>query len=466
MVKLALKGGSAVRAPDQPLEAVWPEVTADDLAAIQRVVDSGEFVGIHHVEVEALEEEYAQAVGARYALALGSGTASLHAAVAAAGCTPGDEVIVPALTFLASASAVLHHLAIPVFADIDRRTFNIDPAAVEGRISRRTRAIMAVDLHGLPADYAELRRIAERHGLVLIADAAHATGARYQGKSVGSLADITGTSLMPGKQLPTCGEGGLFTTDQVDFLNRASMVRMFGEVVRKDQPRAYNAYTLGWNYRMNPIQAAFARSQLKRLPDNAARFAANGAYLAAGMQELKGLIPPYLPPDRTHVYHMFRFGFDPAAAGLDLSAGRLAQAVEEAMAAEGLPLRFYQNTPVPGQTMFRLKEGFGDGVPWSLPGARPIDYDIEDFPVTLEVLETTRCIGRSGSSGPNYFGSRQTVDLYLEGFRKLWEHLPEIEAYGRQLDYQPPWAAPAPSTRGVWTVLTPSSGAIQPGADE
>jgi perosamine synthetase len=461
MVKLALHGGTPVRMPEQPLEAAWPEVTEEDLAAIQRVVGSGEFVGIHNPEVEALEQEYTQAVGARYALALGSGTASLHAAVAAAGCKPADEVIVPALTFLASASAVLHHMAIPVFADIDRRTFNLDPVSVEAKLSPRTRAIMAVDLHGLPADYRQLSEIAKRHGLVLIADAAHAMGASYQGKAVGSLADITGTSLMPGKQLPTCGEGGIFSTDQVDYLNRASMVRMFGEVVRKDQPRAYNAYTLGWNYRMNPIQAAFARSQLRRLPANAARFAENGAYLAAGMRELYGLIPPYVPADRTHVYHMFRLGFDPQAAGLDLTIGRFAQAVEEAMAAEGLPLRFYQNTPVPGQTMFRLKEGFGNGVPWSLPGARPINYDIEEFPVTLEVLEGTRCIGRSGSSGPNYFGSRQTMDLYLEGFRKLWEHLPEIEAHGQQLDYQAPWASPAPSTRGAWTVLTPSPGTDQ-----
>ena len=457
MGKLALFGGTPVFPADRPLEDPWPVVRPEDLAAVQRVFESGQFVGIHHPEVEALEQEYAAFVGTQYALALGSGTASLHAAVAASGCQPGDEVIVPALTFLASASAVLHHLAIPVFVDIDPRTFNLDPARVEDAVGPRTRAILAVDLHGLPADYDALHVIARTHGLVVIDDAAHAMGAVYRGRNVGSLGDINGTSIMPAKQLATCGEGGLFSTDREEYLNRASMVRMFGEIVRKGQPRAYNAYTLGWNYRMNPIQAAFARCQLQRLGANARTFSANGARLADGMRSLPGLIPPYIPEGSTHVYHMFRFRVDPQAAGVDVPAGRFARAVGDAMAVEGLPLRFYQNTPVPGQAMFQLREGFGGGIPWKLPGVQDRRYDIEEYPVTLEVLEATRCIGRAGSSGPNYFGRPETIDLYLEGFRKLWDDLPALERYARQVDYSPPWSNPAPSTRGEWDVLTPSS---------
>ena len=457
MGKLALSGGKPVFSGDRPLEDTWPAVRPEDLEAVQRVFESGQFVGIHHPEVEALEREYAAFVGTQHALALGSGTASLHAAVVASGCQPGDEVIVPALTFLASASAVLHHLAIPVFVDIDPQTFNLDPARVEEAVTPRTRAILAVDLHGLPADYDALRTIARRHDLVVIADAAHAMGASYKGRNVGSLGDINGTSIMPAKQFPTCGEGGLFSTDRDEYLNRASMVRMFGEIVRKGQPRAYNAYTLGWNYRMNPIQAAFARSQLQRLDANARLFSSNGARLADGMRQLPGLVPPHIPGGCTHVYHMFRFRVDPPVAGVDVPAGRFAQAVEDAMAAEGLPLRFYQNTPVPGQAMFQLREGFGGGIPWKLPGARDRRYDIEEYPVTLDVLEATRCIGRAGSSGPNYFGRPETIDLYLEGFRKLWDDLPALERHARQLDYRPPWTNPAPSTRGEWDVLTPSS---------
>lgn len=457
MPRLALFGGAPVRSlSDQPLEDPWPETTPEDFEAVKRVFDSGQFLGIHHPEIEALEEELSQYFGVEYCLAMGSGTASLHAAVAAAGCQPGDEVIVPALTFLASASAILHHVGIPVFADIDPRTFNIDPRSVEEKITNRTRAIMAVDLHGLPADYDALRAIADKYNLVLIEDAAHAMGATYKGRKAGNLADVAGTSLMPVKQLATCGEGGIFFTNREDYYNRASMVRSFGEVIQKGKARAYNAYTLGWNYRINPIQAAYLRSQLKRLDHNSELFMSNGAYLSRGLAELPGIIPPYIPEGSTHVYHMYRIKFDPTAAGLDLHPGRFAKAVEEAMAAEGLPLRLYQNAPVPGQAMFRLKEGFGNGVPWSLPGTNPIEYDIEDYPVTLEVLETTRCIGKNGSAGPFYFRNRKTMDLYLEGFRKLWENLHDLAAYAAKMDYEPPWTVLAPSTRGTWVVVTPS----------
>ena len=457
MTALALFGGEPLRTTSLPLEDPWPETSPADLTAVQRVFSSGHFTGLHNEEVEAFEDEYAHYVGAEHTLALGTGTAALHAAVAAAGCQPGDEVIVPALTFLASASAVLHHVCIPVFADIHPQTYNIDPRSVAEKITSRTRAIMAVDLHGLPADYAALRALAHQRGLVLISDAAHTLGAEYQGQRVGSLADITAASIMPAKQLATCGEGGVFSTDRVEYFNRASMVRMFGEVIQRGQARAYNAYTLGWNYRLNPVQAAYARSQLARLSVNSATFSANGAYLSQGLSDLPGLIPPYIPEGSTHVYHMYRMRFDPSAAGSDLHPGRFAQAVSVAMAAEGLPLRFYQMSPVPGQMVFRLKEGFGNGIPWSLPGANPVQYDIEEYPVTLEVLDSTRCLGNSGTSGPNYFRNRATLDLYIQGFHKVWENLPSLFAYAQQIDYQPPWSSIALSTRGDWTVLSPRS---------
>jgi perosamine synthetase len=456
MSKLALLGGTPIRsAADGPLEDQWPETIPEDFEAVRRVFDSGQFLGIHHPEIEALEKELSEYFGVKYCLAMGSGTASLHAAVAASGCQPGDEVIVPALTFLASASAVLHHVCIPVFADIDPKTFNIDPASVEAKITARTRAIMAVDLHGLPADYDALREIAEKHNLVIIEDAAHAMGATFKGRKVGSLGDIAGTSLVPVKQLATCGEGGILFTDTPEFFNRASMVRSFGEVIQKDQARAYNAYTLGWNYRINPIQAAYLRSQLKRLDHYTELFFNNGAYLTKGLLELPGIVPPYIPGGSTHVYHMYRMKFDPAAAGLDIPAGRFAKAVDDAMAAEGLPLRLYQNAPVPGQAMFRLKEGFGNGIPWTLPGTNEVKYDVEDYPVTLEVLETTRCIGKNGSAGPFYFRNRDTMDFYLEGFRKLWDNLSELATYGKKIDYHPPWTMMALSTRGTWVVVAP-----------
>ncbi len=455
MEKLALMGGAPVYSSQEPLEDQWPITTADDRQAIERVLDSGEFTGLHNVEVDEFEKEYAQFVGTQYALAMGTGTSSLHAAVASSGLLPGEEVIVPALTFLASATAVIQQLGIPVFADIDPVTFNIDPDSVESCISENTRAIMAVDMHGLPADYPTLRKICDKYGLTLISDAAHSMGAMQNGKMCGSLADVTGTSIMPVKQLPTCGEGGVLSTDEVDFYNKAGMVRMFGEVIEKGKPRAYNAFTLGYNYRFNPIQAAYARSQLKRLPENIRIFQENADFLSDGLKQIPGITPPVVPENNTHAYHMYRMRFEPQKAGLDIHTGRFTKAVEIIMQAEGLPLRFYQNIPVPGQVLFRIKEGFGNGIPWSLPNAREIHYDLEEFPTALDVIENTRCIGKSGSSGPNYFLNRKTIEMYLEGFHKVWEKLPAVADYANKLDYQVPWSNIAPSTRGIWTVVTP-----------
>ena len=455
MNKLALFGGTPVFSANAPLEESWPITTKEDRQAIERVLDSGQFTGLHNVEVDEFEKEYAQFVGTEYALALGTGTSSLHAAVAASGLLPGEEVIVPALTFLASATAVIQQLGIPIFADIDPVTYNIDPKSVEEKISENTRAIMAVDLHGLPADYPALRKICDKHGLTLISDAAHSMGATQNGKQCGSLADVTGTSIMSVKQLPTCGEGGVLSTDQVEYYNKAGMVRMFGEVIEKGKPRAYNAFTLGYNYRFNPIQAAYARSQLKRLPENIRAFQENADFLSGGLKELPGILPPVVPPNHTHAYHMYRMRFEPEKAGLDIHTGRFTKAVEAAMQAEGLPLRFYQNIPVPGQVLFQIKEGFGNGIPWTLPNARNIRYDLEEYPTALDVIENTRCIGKSGSSGPNYFLNRHTMQLYLEGFRKVWENLPAIADFARNMDYEVPWSNIAPSTRGVWTVVTP-----------
>jgi len=453
--QLALFGGNSILPQGYLLEDTWPETLPEDMQAVQDVFKTGQFTGLHNPQVEALEQDFSRFTEAQYALALGNGTASLHAAVAAAGCEPGDEVIVPALTFLASASAVLHHISIPVFADIDPQTYNIDPQAVENKISPRTRAIMAVDMHGLPADYDALQKIADHHDLVLIADAAHSMGARYKDRKVGNLADITGTSIMQAKQLATCGEGGLFTTNEVDYYNRASMVRLFGEVIRKGETRAYNAYTLGWNYRLNPVQAAYARSQLTRLPLYTRQFSDNGNYLAQKIGQLPGIVPPFIPAGSTHVYHMFRIKFDPSQLGFEIHAGRFTQAVSDAMRAEGLPLRFYQFTPVPGQTIFRHKQGFGNGIPWTLPDAQPVTYDIEDYPITLEVLENTRCIGKSGTSGPNYFRNRATMKAYIQAFEKIWENMDSLVGYAKKIDYQPPWSTSALSTRGNWVVMAP-----------
>ena len=434
---LALHGGEPV-VPPGAIEERWPLVTADDVEAVTATLLSGKLSWINNTTVPELERAWAAYVGARYCIAINSGTAALHVAVAAAGVEPGDEVIVPALTFLATASSVVHHQGLPVFVDVDPRTFTLDPAELEAKITGRTKAVIVVHLHGLPADMDPILEVARRRGIKVIEDVAQAPGASYKGKKAGSLADMAAYSIMAGKNLPTAGEGGLFTTDDPDLRDRADMVKMFGERVREGEEREYNALTMGWNYRFSPVLAAFTRSQLERLDGYTASVRDGARRLAAEMAEIPGLVPPYVPADREHVYHHFRFRLDPEAAGLDLPVGRLRKAVQDLMAAEGVPLIEYQNRPVPGQHLFQQKAGYGKGCPWSCGHAsREIRYDILDYPRTLDVIRSSLLVGHRLCMAS--FMERKNVDLYAAAFRKVFAHRDELVAYARGLDYREPW---------------------------
>ncbi|HTQ80583.1 MAG TPA: DegT/DnrJ/EryC1/StrS family aminotransferase, partial [Thermoanaerobaculia bacterium] len=367
-----------------------------------------------------------------------SGTAALHAAVAAAAVEPGDEVIAPALTFLASATAVIHHQGIPVFVDVDPRTFTLDPAKLEERITDRTKAVIVVHLHGLPADMDPILEIARRRGLKVIEDNCQAPGALYKGKKAGSLGDMAAYSIMAGKNLPTAGEGGLFTTSDPALCEAADMIKMFGEKVRPDAAREYNALTMGWNYRFSSILAAFTLSQLDRLDEYTARVQAGAQALARGLEQIPGLIPPHVPADRTHVYHHFRLRVDPQAAGVDVPVGHFRKAVQDAMEAEGVPLIEYQNRPVPGQSFFVERRGYGKGCPWSCGHtSRDVVYDMYEYPQTLDVIRGTLLVGHRLCMAS--FMEPKNIDLYLTAFQKVFSHLDELAQYARGLDYREPW---------------------------
>lgn len=434
---LAIHGGSPV-VPAGAIEERWPLVTDDDVESVVTTLRSGKLSWINNTAVPALERAWADYIGSRYCIAINSGTAALHVAVAAAGVEPGDEVLVPALTFLATASAVIHHQGLPVFVDVDPRTFTLDPAQLEAKITDRTKAVIVVHLHGLAADMDPILEIARRRGLKVIEDVAQAPGAYYKGRKTGSIGDMGTYSIMAGKNLPTAGEGGLFTTDDPDLRDRADMVKMFGERVRPDEEREYNAVTMGWNYRFSPILAAFTSSQLERLDGYTASVREGAHYLAAEMAKIPGLVPPYVPEDRFHVYHHFRFRVDPQAAGVDLPAGRFRKALQDLMAAEGVPLIEYQNRPVPGQHLFQQKLGYGKGCPWTCGFAsREITYDIHDYPQTLDIIRSSLLVGHRLCMAS--FMERKNVDLYLAAFHKVFSHLDELVAYARGLDYREPW---------------------------
>ncbi|MGW4239229.1 DegT/DnrJ/EryC1/StrS family aminotransferase [Streptomyces sp. NPDC004749] len=416
---LALTGGRPV-IPEGAV-APWPWIRDEDRTAVLGALDRSTPWHWPMAAVEELEAAWADFTGMPYVLAANSGTAALHMAVSAAGIEPGDEVLVPADTFLASASCVLQANAVPVFVDTDIETFNLDPARVEERITDRTRAIVAVDLNGLPAPYDPLREIADRHGLALIEDAAQAHGATYHGRPAGALGTLSAASLNGSKCLSALGEGGLFATRDPEEHRLARRVLMFGEDL-PGQGRDYNARIMGWNYRIDVLAAAFARSQLGRLPEMSGVRRANGAALTAALAGVPGIRPPVVPDGLTHVYFFYPLLVAPEELGLaeaDVPVAAFRDAVERAVNAEGLGIMRWQPRPVPAQTLFQEMRGYGRGCPWTCGHARPGHrYRAEEYPVAEEICRRRLVLGQSFSSlgPPNDEG---TMRLFAEVFHKV-----------------------------------------------
>lgn len=260
-------------------------------------------------KVAEFEGAIADFVGARAAVAVSSGTAALHTALYAAGVQAGDEVIVPAMTFVATANAVIFQGGTPIFADVDPQTLLIDPFDAEAKITPRTKAIVAVDYAGQPCDYDALRTIADHHGLVLIADACHALGAAYKGRQVGTLADLTVFSFHPVKHITT-GEGGMVVTD--DSVAAATMRRFRNHGIASDHHQRaahdtwyYEMIELGYNYRITDFQCALGLSQLRRLPHWIARRRAIAHRYDHALATLSLFDPLAVRPEVDHAYHLY-----------------------------------------------------------------------------------------------------------------------------------------------------------------
>jgi perosamine synthetase len=259
--------------------------------------------------VGEFENAFANWCGAGHGVAVNSGTAALHAAMRAIQLKPGDEVIVPAITFAASANAAIYEGGEPVFADVEPDTMLIDPASVASKITPKTRAIVAVDYAGQPADYDALRGLAKQHNIALIGDACHAPGATYKGRKVGTLADISCFSFHPVKHLTTC-EGGMALTGDADMAAHMRRFRNHGidsdhRSREKSGTYAYDMRELGYNYRLPDVQCALGLAQLTRLSGwIAARQRIAGLYeqALAGMADVTALRTYH---DRTHAYHLY-----------------------------------------------------------------------------------------------------------------------------------------------------------------
>jgi dTDP-4-amino-4,6-dideoxygalactose transaminase len=272
--------------------SIKPEIDA----AVSRVLESSHFV--LGEEVAAFEQEFAKYCDASECIALNSGTSALHLALLAAGVGPGDEVITVPFTFVASVATILYTGARPVLVDIDPYSFNMNPAGVEAAITSRTKAIMPVHLYGQPADMDSIHEIARRHSLVVIEDAAQAHGAKYKGRSVGTLGDIGCFSFYPTKNLGAYGEGGAVTTNNSEYAKKIRMLRDWG------QDSKYHHVLPGFNYRMEGLQGAILRVKLRHLE----RWIETRRAIAARYtQQLanSGLSLPREVPGVRHVYHVY-----------------------------------------------------------------------------------------------------------------------------------------------------------------
>lgn len=305
MPELAIEGGSPVRDKLLPYGRQW--VDDKDVQAVIEVLRSDWLTT--GPKVAEFEQAFAEAVGAREAVAVSNGTAALHAAIYAANIGSGDEVIVSPMTFAASANCVVFQGGIPVFADVDPATLLIDPAKVEAKITPRTKAIIAIDYTGQPCDYDALWAIVEQHGLTLIADACHALGGTYKGRPVGTLARLNTFSFHPVKHITT-GEGGMITTDDSDLARKMRVFRNHGITSEARQREAqgswfYEMVDLGYNYRLTDIQCALGMSQLQKLKDWVARRRSIAEHYDVAFSKIPAIKPLKVRDEVYHAYHLY-----------------------------------------------------------------------------------------------------------------------------------------------------------------
>ncbi len=426
--KLAIHGGQPI--VPEGLKKTWPKITQEDKDAVLGVLERNIFTGEEHgPEANALEQEWAEFNGSKYAMAFNSGTAAIHTALFAAGVGPGDEVITSAFSFAGSFQPILQQHAIPIFVDVDPRTYNMDVSQVESKITDKTKVLLPVHIHGLPADMDEILALAKKHDLIVIEDACQAHGATYKGKIAGTIGDFGCFSLNATKNLPG-GEGGLANTDNEELLARAKLIRTFGEKVGQETDgfRPYYCYTIGWNYRCQEMPAAFARSQLKRLPQTNANAQRNGEYLTQELSKIEGLIPPHIPSDRTTVYHKYRIGFDLKVLGLSMPAVEFRDKLLDAVRAERVIANLWQYKPLPSNPIFqKLDIGLGDGYPWRSPHyGREISYNPEDYPKAAEMLETSIVV--NSERYPIFGQDMELMEHYVAAFRKVFDNLDELVA--------------------------------------
>lgn len=347
------------------LAAQYASIKPEINLAIQRVLDNTSF--ILGDEVKTFEANFAQFCQAQHCVGVASGTAALQLALLACGIGMGDEVILPTHTFIATAEAVSHCHATPVFVDIDPRTYNIDPERIEAAITKRTKAIIAVHLYGQPADMGAIQRIAHKHNLVVIEDAAQAHGATYKGQMTGTLGDVACFSFYPGKNLGAYGDAGAIVTNDDALAERLLMLRNHG----RGPGMKYEHQMVGYGERLDALQAAILDVKLKHLRTWTKARQARARFYDALLTE-RDLKPPFVLDDVTHAYHLYV-----------VEVGTRRDEILQKMKAQGIGVGIHYPIPLHLQPAYQhLEYAVGD-----FPHTEAAAKQILSLPIFPEITE-------------------------------------------------------------------------------
>ena len=432
---LAIKGGTPIRTKLFP---AYRPIGEEEKQAAVRVLESGvlsKFLGCWHEdfyggpEVRAFEAEWAAHFGAKHAITVNTATSALYAAIGAVGVEPGDEVIVSPFTMSASAVAPLVYGAIPVFADIEEDYFCLSVESVEARITPRTKAIVIVDIFGLPYDADAINALAKKHGIAVIEDCAQAPGALYNGKFAGTLADIGIYSLNYHKHIHT-GEGGVLVTDNDELAERLRLIRNHAEAVLAgkhpdpaDWTPALLSNMVGFNYRMTEIEAAIGREQLKKLNTLLSQRLENIEYLNQRLGEIPCIQATQIRPGSTHAYYVHPLKYKPEIGGVHrnvfIDAVKAELAPTERREHEGVRIASgYQTLHL--QPIFQKRIAYGTkGYPWTSPAyTGTVDYSRGICPVT-ERLHADELFNHDLFCPPF---QKNDLDDVIHAFEKVWEN--------------------------------------------
>ena len=415
-------GGKTIQKEFTKYNAIGKE---EKNAAIE-VIDSGvlsQFVGekdenfLGGPKVRQFEADCAKFFKVKHAVTVNSWTSGLVAAIGAIGIEPGDEIIVTPWTMVASATAILNWNAIPVFADIDPNTFNLDPQSIKKCISNQTKAIMVVDIFGQSADMDEIMEIARNHDLKVISDCAQSPSAIYKNKYAGTLADVGGYSLNYHKHIHT-GEGGVLVTNNDNIARKLRLIRNHAEAVVDDSSKQDLSNMIGQNFRLGEIECAIGIEQLKKLKTRAKQMQRLAGKLSEGLSLLKGLTVPTVKADRDHVYYTYGMKLDIDKLGVSRDK------ICAALGAEGVSLsQGYCNVHM--IPMYQNKIAYGsDGFPWSADICkREVSYAKGICPVAEELHDKTFF----SFSIIAHDLSLNDIDLIVKAFKKVWINLEELK---------------------------------------